>query len=58
MQPVGPRAIAELMSAAVLALSAFYIAFNESLANWQSLWLCVALLALAFILARVRAAPG
>ena len=58
MRPAGPRAIAELMSAAVLALSAFYIAFNESLANWQSLWLCVALLALAFILARVRAAPG
>ncbi len=57
-RPIGPRAIAELMSAAVLALSAFYVTFNESLANWQSLWLCVVLLALAFILARVRGAPG
>ena len=54
----GPRAIAELTSAGVLFLSVIYIAFNESLANWQSLWLCVVLLALAFILARVRAAPG
>jgi exo-beta-1,3-glucanase (GH17 family) len=54
----GPRALAELTTAVVLALSAFYVAFNESLANWQSLWLCLALLALAFILAQVRVAPG
>ena len=57
-RPAGSRAIAELTAAAVLALSALYVAFNESLANWQSLWLCIVLLALALILARVRAAPG
>jgi hypothetical protein len=27
---------------------------NESFANWQSLWLCAALIALAFSLVRVR----
>ena len=54
----GPRGNAERVSAGVLLLSAIYIAYNESLANWQSLWLCLVLLALAFILARVRAAPG
>ena len=54
----GRRAIAELVSAGVLLLSAIYVAFNESLANWQALWLCVVFLALAFILARARAAPG
>jgi exo-beta-1,3-glucanase (GH17 family) len=58
LRPAGPRAMAELISAGVLFLSAIYIAFNESLANWQSLWLCVVFLALAFTLARARAAPG
>jgi exo-beta-1,3-glucanase (GH17 family) len=57
-QLTGPRGNAERVSAGVLSLSAIYIAYNESLANWQSLWLCLVLLALAFILARVRAAPG
>ena len=45
---------AELAAAGMLALSVPYIAFNESFANWQSLWLCAALIALAFSLARVR----
>jgi hypothetical protein len=52
------RGTAELAGAAVLALSVPYIAFNEGFENWQSLWLCAALLALAISLARVRAAPG
>ena len=49
---------AELASAGVLALSVPYIALNESFANWQSLWLCAALTALAFSLARVRDAQS
>ena len=35
-----PRALAEHIAAGTLAISAVYIAFNESVANWQSLWLC------------------
>ena len=54
----GSRAMAETIAAAVLALSGVYIAFNETVANWQAIWLCAGLLALAVILARVRAAPG
>lgn len=54
----GPPAIAERVAAGVLALSAVYIAFNETVANWQALWLCLVLLLLAFSLARARAAPG
>jgi glucan 1,3-beta-glucosidase len=54
----GARAVAEATAAAALALSAIYIAINESLANWQALWFCAGLAALAFILARVRDAPG
>jgi len=49
---------AELAAAGVLALSVPYIALNESFANWQSLWLCAALAALAFSLARVRDAQS
>ena len=50
----GARAMAELSGAALLALSVPYIAINETFANWQSLWLCAAFAALAFILARAR----
>jgi exo-beta-1,3-glucanase (GH17 family) len=53
-RPNGERGVAELSSAVLLALSAAYIVLNESFANWQSLWLCAALAALAFSLARVR----
>src|SRR5450631_2560647 len=49
---------AELAAAGILALSVPYIALNESFANWQSLWLCAALAALAFSLARVRDAQS
>jgi glucan 1,3-beta-glucosidase len=54
----GSRGAAEVASAALLGVAVVYIAFNESSANWQSLWLCAALAALAFTLARVRGAPG
>jgi exo-beta-1,3-glucanase (GH17 family) len=53
-RPVGRHGAAEWASAGVLALSVPYIALNESFANWQSLWLCAALIALAFTLMRVR----
>jgi glucan 1,3-beta-glucosidase len=52
----GPRPLAEVAAATTLAVSAIYIAFNETFANWQALWLCAALVALAITLARVRAA--
>lgn len=58
--PRGARArpAAETAAAGILLLSAVYIAFNESFANWQALWLCGLLVALALILWRARAAPG
>jgi exo-beta-1,3-glucanase (GH17 family) len=57
-RPPGRRGAAELSAAAVLALSVPYIVLNEGFANWQSLWLCAALGALAFSLAQVRDAQG
>jgi exo-beta-1,3-glucanase (GH17 family) len=53
-RPLGRHGAAEWVAAAMLALSVPYIALNESVANWQSLWLCAALIELAFSLARVR----
>lgn len=55
--PAGPGA-AETLAAATLMLCAVYIAFNEGFANWQSLWLCAVLAALAVILRRGRGVPG
>ena len=52
----GKRPLAEVAAAATLAVSAIYIAFNESFANWQAVWLSAALVVLAITLARVRAA--
>jgi len=57
-RPQSVRGAAELAGATALALSAPYIAINEGFANWQSLWVCVALVALAISLARVRGARG
>ena len=54
----GMRAAAETLAAAVLVLSAGYIAFNESFANWQAVWFCAGLIVLAFILTRARDAPS
>jgi glucan 1,3-beta-glucosidase len=52
------RGAAETVMAGALALCAAYIAVNEGFANWQALWCCGALLALALTLLRLRAAPG
>ncbi|MBX9774488.1 MAG: beta-(1-6) glucans synthase [Xanthobacteraceae bacterium] len=52
------RANAETVAAAVLALCAAYIALSETFANWQSLWFCGGLAALALSLLPGRAAPG
>ncbi|MGB6505535.1 MAG: hypothetical protein WBE99_19110 [Xanthobacteraceae bacterium] len=57
-RPAGTRAMAETVAASVLALSAGYIAFNETFANWQAIWLCAGFLGLAVILLRARDAPG
>jgi glucan 1,3-beta-glucosidase len=57
-RPSGHRAPAETLAAAVLALAAIYIAINETLANWQALWLCAGFAGLAVILWRARNAPG
>ncbi|MPZ59527.1 MAG: beta-(1-6) glucans synthase [Rhizobiales bacterium] len=54
----GAHGAAETLAAAVLLLCAGYIVFNEGFANWQSLWFCALLLALAVTLRRVRDAPG
>jgi glucan 1,3-beta-glucosidase len=54
----GPRGVAEMSAACVLALSVTYIVFNETFANWQSLWVCAVLAALAFNLAQVRDAQS
>ncbi len=53
----GRRGAAETVTAGVLALSAVYVAFNESFANWQALWFCGVLLMLCVTLLRVRDVP-
>lgn len=57
-RPPGARGAAEIAAGAVLAASVPYIVLNESLANWQSLWVSATLAALAFTLVRVRDARG
>ena len=54
----GSRPGAETVAAAVLVLSAVFIIWNETLANWQALWFAAALALVAFSLLRARAAPG
>ena len=58
VRPKGSRCVAETAGSTILALSVCYIVFNEGFANWQSLWLCAVLAALAFNLARARDAQG
>ncbi|HEY6023820.1 MAG TPA: beta-(1-6) glucans synthase [Pseudolabrys sp.] len=53
-RPKGARSAAETAGAGVIALSVCYIVFNEGFANWQSLWTCAALSALAINLTLVR----
>jgi hypothetical protein len=57
-RPAGQWPIAETAAAAVLALSAIFIVWHETLANWQALWFGGALGLLAISLVRARAAPG
>lgn len=54
---IGERPLAETAFAALFAIAAIYIALNEGVRNWQSLWMCGCLAALAVTLWRVRAAP-
>jgi glucan 1,3-beta-glucosidase len=52
------RPAAECAAAAVLAGAAVYIVCNEGIANWQALWFCAGLFALALTLLQARDAPG
>ena len=51
------RPSAETVAAATLLLCAVYIALSETFANWQALWFCGGLIALAISLLPARAAP-
>ncbi len=53
-RPKGARGKVEMAAAAVLTFCAIYISFNETLANWQAVWFCMLLVALALTLSRVR----
>jgi hypothetical protein len=52
-QKPGKRAIAEAVSAALLAASALYILFNEGPQNWQAVWTCM----IYFLLSRTLWQP-
>jgi glucan 1,3-beta-glucosidase len=52
------RPAAESIAAAVLAIAAVYVVCNETFANWQAVWFCGALLALAVTLLPARDAPS
>jgi hypothetical protein len=54
----GQRPLAETIAAVVLLLCALFVAWNETLANWQALWFCAGLVLVAVSLLRARAAPG
>ena len=54
----GARPLAETLAAALLLSCIVFIAWNETLANWQALWFCAALILVAVSLLRARAAPG
>jgi len=53
-RPAGKRAAAETLAAAIIAVCAVYVAINETVANWQALWLCAGFIGLAFILSWAR----
>jgi exo-beta-1,3-glucanase (GH17 family) len=50
----GARQVTEMLGAFILVASAIYIVPNETLANWQSLWMSAALVLFAISLVRVR----
>jgi exo-beta-1,3-glucanase (GH17 family) len=52
------QAVAEQISAAVLAVSAIYIVFNETALNWQAQWFAALLLILAAACLRLRVAQN
>src|SRR5262249_40308092 len=52
------RPAAETVAALILALAAVYVVCNETFANWQAVWFCGGLLALAVTLLPERDAPG
>ena len=54
----GPYPTAELVAAAALIVSAVYIVLNETVVNWQAMWFCAGVVALAVTLLRARDAPG
>ncbi len=49
---------AETAAAIILAFAAMYIVINESVVNWQAVWLAVLLILLAATALRARAAPS
>ena len=55
-RPPGERGTSEILAALLLALAVPYIVLDESFANWQSLWLCGALAAIAVTLIQARGA--
>ncbi|MEA3026219.1 MAG: hypothetical protein QOF91_1504 [Alphaproteobacteria bacterium] len=57
-RPAGANALAETVVAAILALCAIFIVWNETFANWQALWFAGALVLVSFSLLRARVAPG
>ena len=57
-RPLGARGAAEIGGAVLLALSVPYILLNETVANWQALWVCAALAAIAVSLIQVRDAQN
>jgi exo-beta-1,3-glucanase (GH17 family) len=56
-RPGDARPLAETIAAAMLGSCALYVGWNETPANWQALWFCGALAAVAVSLAQARAGP-
>jgi glucan 1,3-beta-glucosidase len=54
--PARPRGVAEMLAAATVVLCAAFTLWNETLANWQSVWFCSLMAMLAVILLRARGA--
>lgn len=56
----GTRPMAESVFAGLLVIASVYIAFNEGIANWQSLWTCLiyAMLGITLWRARAEQSPG
>ncbi|MBK5956851.1 hypothetical protein CCR97_01285 [Rhodoplanes elegans] len=57
-ETTGGRGAAETVMAVTLALSAGFIVLNETVANWQAVWLAVVFVLLAVTLLRVRGGRG